>query len=107
MINCMNIAIVIFLIGLYGLIVNKNLVKIVMSLCVMGNGVLLFFISIGYVEGGTAPIITNTEKVVDPLPQAVMLTMIVINLCLIALALALVMRLYEEYKTLDVRELHD
>jgi multicomponent Na+:H+ antiporter subunit C len=103
----MNVAIIIFLIGLYGLIANKNLVKIVMALCVMGNGVLLFFISVGYVEDATAPIITNTQKVVDPLPQAFMLTMIVINLCLIALALALVMRLYEEYKTLDVDDLHD
>jgi multicomponent Na+:H+ antiporter subunit C len=103
----MNIAIVVFLIGLYGLATNKNLVKIVMSLCVMGNGILLFFISIGYVENATAPIITNGDKVVDPLPQAVMLTMLVINLCLIALALVLVIRLYEEYKTLDIRELYD
>lgn len=107
MINCMSFAIVVFLIALYGLITNKNLIKIVMCLCVMGNAVLLFFISVGYVEGGTAPIIIDTEHVVDPLPQAVMLTMLVINLCLIALALALVIRIHEEYKTLDVRELHD
>ena len=106
MINGLNISIILFLVGLYGIITNKNIIKIVMSLSIMGNGVVLFFISLGFVEDSVAPIIIpGVDNIVDPLPQALMLTMIVINLCLTALALTIVTWLYHEFGTLDIGEM--
>lgn len=106
MINGLHISIILFLIGLYGVITNKNVIKIVMSLAVMENGILLFFISLGYVVGGSAPIIKpGITTIVDPIPQTLMLTQIVINLCFTALALTIVVWLYHHYKTLDIGEM--
>ncbi|KYK20341.1 hypothetical protein AYK25_09025 [Thermoplasmatales archaeon SM1-50] len=106
MINGLNIGIILFLISLYGIITNKNVIKIIMSMGIMGNGVVLFFISLGYVVDAEAPImISGVENIVDPLPQTLMLTMIVINLCLTALALTIVVWLYNEFGTLDLGEM--
>ncbi|MGF3585428.1 MAG: sodium:proton antiporter [Thermoplasmatota archaeon] len=106
MINGFNIGIILLLVGLYGIVTNKNVIKIVMSIGIMGNGVVLFFISLGYVTDGGAPImVAGVENIVDPLPQALMLTMIVINLCLTALALTIVVWLYNEFGTLDLGEM--
>jgi len=106
MINGLNVGILLFLIGLYGIITNKNVIKIIMSIGIMGNSVVLFFISLGYVVDSGAPIlITGVENIVDPLPQTLMLTMIVINLCLTALALTIVIWLYNEFDTLDIGEM--
>jgi len=106
MINGLNIGIILFLVGLYGIITNKNILKIVMSISVMGNSIVLFFISLGYVIDSNAPImLSGVEKIVDPLPQALMLTMIVINLCLTALALTIGIWLYHEFDTLDIGEM--
>lgn len=106
MINGINIGIVLFLIGLYGIITNRNLIKILMSLGIASNGIILFFIGMGYVQGGVAPIIkTTASTVVDPVPQALMLTMIVINLCDTALALAIIVWLYKKFGTIDIGEM--
>jgi len=106
MINGLNIGIILFLIGLYGIITNKNLIKIVMSISILGNGAVLFFISLGYVKDNIAPIINpGVENVVDPTPQALMLTMIVINLCVTALALTIIVWLHKEYGTFDLGEM--
>ena len=106
MINGQNIGIILFLIGLYGIITNKNLIKIVMSLSILGNGVVLFFISLGYVKDSFPPIINSgIENIVDPLPQALMLTMIVINLCITALALTLTVWIHKEFSTFDLGEI--
>lgn len=106
MINGINIGIVLFLIGLYGIITNKNLVKIIMSLGISSNGIVLFFISLGYVKGGFPPIISETtSSFVDPVPQALMLTMIVINLCDTALALAIIVWIYKKFGTVNLEDL--
>lgn len=96
--------------GLYCIIVKNNTVKTVMGLCIMDYGVNLLLISVGYVPGGTAPIftageITRASYFVDPIPQALTLTSIVIGACVTAMSLALVMRLEEEYGTLDTRKI--
>ena len=73
-------------------------------------GVNLLIISIGFNPGGTAPIFTPGELTaaswfVDPIPQALTLTSIVIGACTTAMALALVMKLEESYGTIDTREI--
>jgi len=106
LLNGINISIIIILLGLYGLLSKKNLIKLVMSLYIMNSGVILFFISLAYIDGGQAAIVEEgTRLMVDPLPQAIMLTGIVIGLVITSLALALTLKIYEKYKTLNVMEL--
>ena len=97
----------ILLVGLYGLLTQKDLLKIAVSLDVMDLGINLFIISLGYVKGGIAPIYTKdvttyTTKFVDPLPQALVLTAIVISVAVTAFILALIVRNYEKYGTVDI-----
>ena len=91
--------------GLYGVFTRKNLIKIVMCINIVYLGVILFFVSLGYVEGGAAPILEEYTLYVDPLPQTLMLTTVVVELSTTALALALIMKVYEKYRTVNVREL--
>ena len=93
------------MIGIYGIIVRRNLIKIVLCLSVLYLGLILFFVSIGYTEGGAAPILGEFSRYADPLPQTLMLTTVVVELSTTALALALIMKVHEKYKTVDVREL--
>jgi multicomponent Na+:H+ antiporter subunit C len=104
-INGISIGIILFLMGFYGVMTRKNLVKIVMCINIVYLGVILFFVSLGYVEGGAAPILGEYTLYVDPLPQTLMLTTVVVELSTTALALALIMKVYEKYRTVDVREL--
>lgn len=95
-------------IGLFILSVKKNLIKLIIGLNFIGTGINLFLISIGYVNKGTAPIFSKSLKpsqMVDPIPQALVLTAIVINVAILALALSLVIRLYKHYGTLNIRKI--
>ncbi|MFC1571536.1 sodium:proton antiporter [Candidatus Margulisiibacteriota bacterium] len=104
--NGINVGIIIILLGLYGVLTRKNLIKMIMSLYIMNSGVILVFVSLGYVAGGRAAIYGDGgQLMVDPLPQAVMLTTIVIGLVITALGLALALKIQEKYRTLDVRKL--
>jgi len=91
---------------------KNNLIKKIMGLTIMNGSIVLFFISIGYREAGLAPILEKgmtsgipNAILVDPLPQALMLTAIVIGISVTALALALVVKIYTKYKTLDIQQL--
>ena len=106
------LAFLLILVGLYGVVVNRNSVKIVISLLIMQHGVHLLFILIGYRSDGAPPIMdpgtpatTFSAGAVDPLPQALVLTSIVIGLGVLALMVALCVRLYERYGTFDVGEM--
>ncbi len=98
-------------IGLYILLVKRNLIKVIIGLSILETGVNLFLISVGYISEGTAPIFSRTmveaKKMVDPVPQALVLTAIVIGLAVLALALSLAIRLYKHYGTLDLRKIKE
>jgi multisubunit Na+/H+ antiporter MnhC subunit len=107
-----------FMIGLYCVLVKKNLVKIVIGMTVMEYAVNLFLIMLGYRTNGQAPIICKEDLAgpaqvtdafikssVDPLPQALVLTSIVIGLGSLALMISLCIRIYERYGTFDVTEI--
>jgi multicomponent Na+:H+ antiporter subunit C len=109
-----------FTIGLYCAVVKKNLVKIVIGLAIMEYAVNLFLIMLGWRTGGTAPIIDKTyiepgttDKIVasfintsvDPLPQALVLTSIVISLGSLALIISICIRIYGKYGTFDITEI--
>ncbi len=96
--------------GLYCIVVKYNLIKTVIGLSIMDYGVNLLIITIGFHPGGTAPIFTPGELnpasfFVDPIPQALTLTSIVIGACVTAMSLALVIKLEESYGTIDTREI--
>ena len=100
---------VLFLVGLYGVLTRKNIIKIIIGLCVMEYSLYLFLAMTGYIDGGAAPIIDPSKPaglVVDPLPQAFVLTAIVIVLATTALLLAIAIRLYKKYKTFDIDKIN-
>jgi len=100
-----------FFIGLYIMLTKKNLIKVIIGLDILDTGVFLFLIAIGYTNGGTAPIfsksVTEAKNMVDPVPQALVLTGIVIGVSVLALALALAIRLYGHYGTLNLRKIKE
>jgi multicomponent Na+:H+ antiporter subunit C len=100
----------VFVIGLYCALTKKNIIKIVIGLTLMEYSVNLFLILLGYKNNGIAPIKTKgmfdfLERAVDPLPQALVLTSIVIGLGVTAMAIAICIRLYQRYGTFDITEI--
>lgn len=97
---------VLMMLGLSTIIFKRNLIKIVMGVSIMGSSVNLFLVSLGYREGGIAPIFTQAPKLamVLPTPQALTLTSIVINLAVTALMLSFSVLIYSHYGSLDTRE---
>jgi multicomponent Na+:H+ antiporter subunit C len=107
-----SLCLLLILIGLYGVVVSRQTLKIVISLLIMNHGVHLLLLLIGYRRGGSPPIVDPGSVIsefangaVDPLPQALVLTSIVIGLGVLALMVALCVRLYERYGTFDITEI--
>lgn len=102
--------VVLLLIGLYCVAVKKNLIKIIVGLGIMEYAVNLFLVVLGYRQGGAAPILQGAADktlFVDPLPQALVLTAIVIGLATTAMMVAIAMRLYERYGTFDITKIRN
>ncbi len=101
-------AMLLFCIGLYTVIVRRNIIKKLIGLNIMETSVFLFLVSLGYLDNGIAPIHgagADPSRMVNPLPQALILTGIVVAVSVTALALAMVILLYRQYGTLDVDRL--
>ena len=89
-------------IGLYMLIESRNLVKKVIGMNIFQTGIFLFFVTAAYREGaGPAVVYEGAGPYVSPLPHVLILTAIVVGVSLTAVALALIVRIYAEYGTLD------
>jgi multicomponent Na+:H+ antiporter subunit C len=98
-------AIALFIIGLYTVLTHNNVLKKVIGINIMETSVFLFFVSIGMVNQGRAPILKISEDVVvyvNPLPTALILTGIVVAVSITAYSLSLIIQLYREYGTLDL-----
>jgi len=101
-------SLLVILVALYGLINSPNLIKKVMCLTLIESMVVLQFLRVGFTADGAAPILYQGETAfVDPVPQALMLTAIVIGVCFNALAVGLIVKLHAQRGTVDVRDLHD
>jgi multicomponent Na+:H+ antiporter subunit C len=93
--------------GIYCVVIKKNLIKKIIGLAIFTNSVHLLLISIGFREGGISPIITQANlgffvaHSVDPLPQALVLTSIVIQLSVTALALSIAILAFRHLNTLN------
>ena len=97
-----------FCIGLYAVLRKRNIIKIVIGLGIIEYAVNLFFVLIGYRTHGRAPILAKDQiilNMVDPIPQALVLTSIVIGLAVTALIVAIAIRLYEKYGTFDITKI--
>jgi multisubunit Na+/H+ antiporter MnhC subunit len=100
--------VVLLLVGIYCVAVKKNLIKIIIGIGIMEYAVNLFLVILGYRQGGTAPIIqpgAANPILVDPLPQALVLTAIVIGLATTAMMVAIAMRIYNCYGTFDITKI--
>jgi multisubunit Na+/H+ antiporter MnhC subunit len=105
------VAMIIIAIGVYAILVKDNIIKKIIGLSIFSNGIHLFLISLGYKLGGIAPIANEinfkwiSTAAVDPFPQAMVLTSIVINLSVTALALSIYMSVYKKFKSANASKI--
>ncbi|WP_461833046.1 cation:proton antiporter subunit C [Desulfothermus sp.] len=110
--------IVLMMIGLYAMIAKNNLIKKLVGMNIFQTAIILFYISIGYKKGGTLPIIImphhhheippeaiDVSKYINPLPHVLMLTAIVVSVATFGVALAIALKIYKEYNTLEEDEI--
>lgn len=109
------IYVLLVMIGLYAMIVKKNLVKKIVGMNILQTAVILFFVSIGAKKGATLPIIphghdgaehvAHAADIINPLPHVLMLTAIVVAVATLGVALALAVKIYRQYGTLNEDEI--
>jgi multisubunit Na+/H+ antiporter MnhC subunit len=99
------------LIGLWGMLMQRNMIRMIIGFSLLDTGIHMVMIAIGYVTGGTAPIIDAAvpaaqavTRVVDPVPSALVLTAIVIGLGVTAVMLSFAVRIYQTRRTLNIDE---
>ncbi len=107
--------IVLMMVGLYAMIVKKNLVKKIIGMSILQTAVIFFYVSIGAKKGGTIPIISHgppgdlhaihAADYINPLPHVLMLTAIVVAVATLGVALALALKIYRRYGTLEEDEI--
>ena len=102
------------LIGLTGLLLHRNVLRMIIGFSLVDSGIAIIFVSIGYITNGTAPIIDAdfarpdaVLRVVDPVPSALTVTAIVIGFSVTAVMLAYAVRLYRTHGTLDIGAFRD
>ena len=102
-------AMVLFGIGFTTLLLHKNMIKKIIGFSIMDNAIFLFLAAKGYIEGRRAPIVENgiqeMEAYINPIPAGLVLTGIVVSVSVTAVMLALTVRLYRRYHTLDIDEI--
>lgn len=103
------VSVIIFGIGFTTLLLNKNIIKKIIGFNFMDCGIYLFLASKGFIEGGKAPIIVNgiqdSSYYINPVPSGLVLTGIVVSVSVTAFLLALTIRIYYRYHTLDIEEI--
>ena len=103
------VAVFLFCIGFTSLLLNRNLIKKIIGFNIMDTAIYLFLTSVGYIEGRTAPIltdgITSASYYINPSPSGLVLTGIVVSVSVSALMLSLTVRLYRHYHTLNIDQI--
>ncbi|PKK99188.1 MAG: sodium:proton antiporter [Tenericutes bacterium HGW-Tenericutes-2] len=93
---------IVILIGVYGLATSKNIIKSVFCVTIIEAGTILLFLNFGVYEGGLIPIMNSIGiEIVDPLPQALMITTIVIGSTITSLALMLCIKIFHHYGSIE------
>ncbi|HCI74209.1 MAG TPA: cation:proton antiporter [Lachnospiraceae bacterium] len=103
-------AVILFGIGFTTLLFHRNLIKKLIGMNIMDTGVFLLLASMGYIRGRKAPIVengvTDPAAYINPVPAGLVLTGIVVSVSVTAVMLALTVRLYKRYHTLDLDEIY-
>ncbi len=103
------VAMILFGIGFGNLLLQTNLIKKIIGLNIMDTAIYLFLAEKGYISGRVAPIVADgvqsMEAYINPIPSGLVLTGIVVSVSVSALMLALTIRLYRRYHTLDLDEI--
>ena len=97
------VVIILMMLGFYAVIARGNMVKKMVGLNIFQTSVFMLYISVGKIEGGTAPILTGdpTSVYSNPLPHVLILTAIVVGVATTAVGYALIIRIYEAYGTIE------
>jgi multicomponent Na+:H+ antiporter subunit C len=101
---------ILFCVGLYGMVRKRNIIKIIISFVIAEYAVNLFLILVAYKVEGRAPILspdTPIVNMVDVLPQALVLTSIVIGLATTSILIGIAMKIYEKYGTFDITKIRE
>jgi multicomponent Na+:H+ antiporter subunit C len=101
---------VLLMIGFYAIVARTNLIKKLIGLSLFQAAVFLLYITMGKVSGGTAPILQKevSEAVYsNPLPQVLILTAIVVGISTTALGLGVIVRIQEEYGSIDEKDIQE
>jgi multisubunit Na+/H+ antiporter MnhC subunit len=104
------LTLILFCVGLYCVVRKRNIIKIIIGIGIMEYAINLLFVLIGYRHEGRAPIFSKTQFVqnmVDPLPQAIVLTSIVIGLATTLLMVAVAIKIYEKHGTFDITKINN
>lgn len=102
------VAMTLFAIGFANLLFQKNMIKKIIGLNIMDTAIYLLLASQGYIEGLAAPIVTDysvptsASEFINPIPSGLVLTGIVVSVSVTALMLSMTIRMYREYRTLDL-----
>lgn len=100
------VAVILMMIGFFSVITHGNLVKKLMGLTIFQVSVLLLYISASNVQGSAVPIfVEGVENYTNPLPHVLMLTAIVVGVAVMAVGLAIIVRIKEEYGTIEEDEI--
>jgi multisubunit Na+/H+ antiporter MnhC subunit len=102
------LCLLLFCVGLYAILRKRNIIKIIIGIIICEYAVNLFLVLFGYKMNGRAPIYSQNKEIinmVDPLPQALVLTSIVIGLATTALVVGIAIRIYEKYNTFDITKI--
>jgi multicomponent Na+:H+ antiporter subunit C len=98
--------------GLYALVAKKNVVRIIIGIAILDYGINLLLVLMGYRTGGGPPILAKGQtpaqllaRSVDPIPQVLVLTNIVVELAMVVMMVALAIRLYDRYGTFDMNDI--
>jgi multicomponent Na+:H+ antiporter subunit C len=101
---------VLLMIGFYAVVARTNLIKKLIGLSLFQAAVFLLYITMGKVSGGTAPILQKgvSEAIhSNPLPQVLILTAIVVGISTTALGLGVIVRIQEEYGSIDEKDIQE
>jgi multisubunit Na+/H+ antiporter MnhC subunit len=102
------LCLILFSVGVYAILRKRNIIKIIIGAVVCEYAVNLFLVLFGYKMNGRTPIYSPDQEItnmVDPLPQALVLTSIVIGLATTALIVGIAIRIYEKYGTFDITKI--
>lgn len=100
-------AVILFAIGFFMLLLHRNLIKKILGLNIMDTAVYLFLTSCGYIAGAVPPIEAGENVTyVNPLPTGLVLTGIVVSVSVTAIMLALTIRLYKRYRSLNIDDIY-